>query len=102
MTATRAVLLETARDRDRPGVEAMASRDPRGPLRVPFGVSRTRHRTGRRPRPVREPRRVIARVSRPVGEARRPTVSGDHGFSMDEAEVVNWSPRPTCSTLRSF
>jgi Fur family ferric uptake transcriptional regulator len=42
----------------------------------------------------------IADVDCAVGEAPCLTASDDHGFSIDEAEVIYWGVCPTCSTAR--
>jgi Fur family ferric uptake transcriptional regulator len=44
---------------------------------------------------------VVADVDCAVGEAPCLTASGDHGFSIGEAEVVYWGLCPGCSTARS-
>lgn len=44
---------------------------------------------------------VVAAVDCPVGEAPCLTASDDHGFSIDEAEVIHWGLCPGCSTARS-
>ena len=45
---------------------------------------------------------VVADVDCATGEAPCLTASDDHGFSIDEAEVVYWGLCPECSTARSF
>jgi Fur family ferric uptake transcriptional regulator len=44
---------------------------------------------------------VIADVDCAVGHTPCLTASDDHGFSVDEAEVVYWGTCPDCSTARS-
>jgi Fur family ferric uptake transcriptional regulator len=44
---------------------------------------------------------VVADVDCATGEAPCLTASDDHGFSIDEAEVVYWGLCPDCSTPRS-
>lgn len=44
---------------------------------------------------------VIVDVDCALGTAPCLTASDDHGFSIDEAEVVYWGQCPTCSTPRS-
>jgi hypothetical protein len=68
---------------------------------------------GRQPGPVRGTRRVVADVDCAVGESPYAlagvgggtptclTESDDHGFSIDEAEVIYWGLCPDCSTARS-
>jgi Fur family ferric uptake transcriptional regulator len=43
---------------------------------------------------------AIADVDCAVGEAPCLTASDDHGFSIDEAEVIYWGLCPACSTAR--
>ncbi|MFC3999040.1 Fur family transcriptional regulator [Nocardiopsis sediminis] len=43
---------------------------------------------------------AIADIDCAVGHAPCLTASGDHGFSIDEAEVVYWGLCPDCSTSR--
>jgi Fe2+ or Zn2+ uptake regulation protein len=43
----------------------------------------------------------LADVDCAVGTTPCLTASGDHGFAIDEAEVVYWGLCPTCSTARS-
>jgi Fur family ferric uptake transcriptional regulator len=45
---------------------------------------------------------VIADVDCAVGEAPCLNASDDHGFSIDEAEVIYWGFCPGCSTPQSF
>jgi Fur family ferric uptake transcriptional regulator len=44
---------------------------------------------------------TIADVDCAVGETPCLTATTDHGFSIDEAEVVYWGTCPTCSATRS-
>jgi Fur family ferric uptake transcriptional regulator len=44
---------------------------------------------------------VVADADCAVGEAPCLTASDDHGFSIDEAEVIYWGLCPGCSTTRS-
>ena len=44
---------------------------------------------------------VIVDVDCAVGAAPCLTASDDHGFEIDEAEVVYWGQCPSCSTTRS-
>jgi Fur family transcriptional regulator, stress-responsive regulator len=44
---------------------------------------------------------VVADVDCAVGEAPCLTASDDHGFAINEAEVVYWGLCPDCSTARS-
>ncbi len=43
---------------------------------------------------------VVADVDCVVGEAPCLTASDDHGFSIDEAQVIYWGLCPSCSTAR--
>jgi Fur family ferric uptake transcriptional regulator len=44
---------------------------------------------------------AVTDVDCAVGEAPCLTASDDHGFSIDEAEVIYWGLCPDCSTARS-
>jgi Fur family transcriptional regulator, stress-responsive regulator len=44
---------------------------------------------------------VVADVDCAVGQAPCLTPADDHGFSIDEAEVIYWGLCPDCSTVRS-
>jgi len=44
---------------------------------------------------------AVADVDCAVGEAPCLTPSDDHGFAVDEAEVIYWSLCPDCSTART-
>jgi Fur family ferric uptake transcriptional regulator len=124
VTAARVALLETVRDGDHLGVEAIASgaRDRVGriSLQVVYGAVHALTAAGlvRRIEPVGSPARferrvgdehhhvvcrscgVVADVDCAVGEAPCLTASDDHGFSIDEAEVIYWGLCPDCSTAR--
>jgi Fur family ferric uptake transcriptional regulator len=125
VTAARVALLETVRDGDHPGVEAIASgvRERVGhiSLQAVYDALHALTATGLLRRiepaagPVRYERRVgdnhhhvvcrscgaVADVDCAVGEAPCLTPSDDHGFSIDEAEVIYWGVCPGCSTPRS-
>ncbi len=125
VTAARVALLETVRDGDHLGVEAIASEvrdrighislqavydalcalteaglirrlDPAGSsARFEGRVGDNHHRVGCRSCGV------VADVDCAVGEAPCLTASDDRGFSVDEAEVIYWGLCPGCSTARS-
>src|SRR6516162_5622257 len=125
VTATRVALLETVRDGDHLGVEAIASgvRDRVGhvSLQAVYGALHALTAAGlvRRIEPADSPARFEGRVGDnhhhlvcrlllektnvdcAVGEAPCLTASDDHGFSIDEAEVIYWGLCPDCSTARS-
>jgi Fur family ferric uptake transcriptional regulator len=125
VTAARVALLETVRDGDHLGVEAIAAgvRDRIGhvSLQAVYEALHALTTAGlvRRIEPVGSPARfegrvgdnhhhvvcrscgVVADVDCAVGEAPCLTASGEHGFSIDEAEVVYWGLCPGCSTARS-
>ena len=125
VTAGRVALLETVRDGDHLGVEAIAAgvRDRIGhvSLQAVYEALHALTAAGlvRRIEPVGSPARfegrvgdnhhhvvcrscgVVADVDCAVGEAPCLTASGEHGFSIDEAEVVYWGLCPGCSTARS-
>ena len=125
VTAARVALLETVRDGDHLGVEAIAAgvRDRIGhvSLQAVYEALHALTTAGllRRIEPVGSPARfegrvgdnhhhvvcrscgVVADVDCAVGEAPCLTASGEHGFSIDEAEVVYWGLCPSCSTARS-
>ena len=125
VTAARVALLETVRDGDHLGVEAIAAgvRDRIGhvSLQAVYEALHALTTAGlvRRIEPVGSPARfegrvgdnhhhvvcrscgAVADVDCAVGEAPCLTASGDHGFSIDEAEVVYWGLCPGCSTARS-
>ena len=125
VTAARVALLETVRDGDHLGVEAITSgvRDRIGHVSVQAvydalhalaaaGLLRRIEPAGR---PALFERRVgdnhhhvvcrscgaVADVDCAVGEAPCLTASDDHGFSIDEAQVIYWGLCPGCSTART-
>ena len=125
VTAARVALLETVRDGDHLGVEAITSgvRDRVGhvTLQAVYEALHALTAAGlvRRIEPAGSPARyegrigdnhhhivcrscgVVADVDCATGEAPCLTASDDHGFSIDEAEVVYWGLCPECSTARS-
>ena len=125
VTAARVALLETVRDGNHLGVEAIASRvrDRLGhvTLQAVYEAQHARTAAGlvRRIEPAGSPARyegrigdnhhhivcrscgVVADVDCATGEAPCLTASDDHGFSIDEAEVVYWGLCPDCATARS-
>jgi len=125
VTAARVALLETVRDGDHLGVEAIASgvRDRIGhiSLQAVYDALYALTEAGliRRLEPEGSPARfegrvgdnhhhlvcrscsVVADVDCAVGEAPCLTASDDRGFSIDEAEVIYWGLCSDCSTARS-
>ncbi|MEU4331334.1 MULTISPECIES: Fur family transcriptional regulator [Nonomuraea] len=125
VTAARVALLETVRDGDHLGVEAIASgvRDRVGhiSLQAVYEALHALDAAGlvRRLEPPGSPAlyegRVgdnhhhlvcrscgaVADVDCAVGHAPCLTASDDHGFSIDEAEVIYWGLCPGCSSTRS-
>jgi Fe2+ or Zn2+ uptake regulation protein len=125
VTAARVALLETLRDGDHLGVEVITSgvRERVGhvSLQAVYAAlhALTAARLVRRIEPAGSPalfeRRVgdnhhhlvcrscgaVTDVDCAVGEAPCLTASDDHGFSIDEAEVIYWGLCPDCSTARS-
>jgi len=125
VTAARVALLETVRDGDHLGVDAIASgvRDRIGHISLQAVYDALYALTGagliRRLEPAGSPARfegrvgdnhhhlacrscgVVADVDCAVGEAPCLTASDDHGFSVAEAEVIYWGLCPDCSTARS-
>ena len=125
VTAARVALLETVRDGDHLGVEAIASgvRDRIGHvslqavyealhaltaaglvrrLEPPDGLVRFEGRVGdNHHHVVCRSCGVVADVDCAVGEAPCLTASDDHGFAIDEAEVIYWGLCPACSNLPS-
>jgi Fur family transcriptional regulator, stress-responsive regulator len=125
VTAARVALLETFRDGDHLDVESIASgvRDRIGhvSLQAVYDALHALTAAGLVRRieladgPARFERRVgdnhhhvvcracgaVADVDCAVGEAPCLTASDDHGFSIDEAEVIYWGLCPGCSTARS-
>ncbi|MBK3567150.1 MULTISPECIES: Fur family transcriptional regulator [unclassified Streptomyces] len=125
VTAARVALLETVRHGDHLDVEAVASgvRDRVGhiSLQAVYDALHALTSAGliRRIEPAGSPARfegrvgdnhhhlmcrscgVVADVDCAVGEAPCLTASDDHGFSIDEAEVIYWGLCPTCTTAPS-
>jgi Fur family transcriptional regulator, stress-responsive regulator len=125
VTAARVALLDTVRHGDHLDVEAIAAgvRDRVGHVSVQAVYDALHALTGagliRRIEPAGSPARyegrvmdnhhhvvcrscgVVADVDCATGEAPCLTASDDHGFSIDEAEVVYWGLCPRCSTARS-
>jgi Fe2+ or Zn2+ uptake regulation protein len=125
VTAARVALLETVRDGDHLGVDAIASevRDRIGhiSLQAVYDALYALTEAGliRRLEPAGSPARFegrvgdnhhhvvcrscggVADVDCAVGEAPCLTASDDGGFSIDEAEVIYWGLCPDCSVARS-
>jgi Fur family transcriptional regulator, stress-responsive regulator len=125
VTAARVALLETVRDGDHLGVEAITSgvRDRIGhvSLQAVYEALHALTAAGliRRIEPAGSPARfegrvgdnhhhivcrscgAVADVDCATGEAPCLTASDDHGFSIDEAEVIYWGLCPGCSTITS-
>jgi Fur family transcriptional regulator, stress-responsive regulator len=125
VTAARVALLETVRDGDHLGVEAITSgvRDRIGHVSVQAVYDALHALTVAglvgRIEPAGSPARfegrvsdnhhhvvcrscgVVADVDCAVGEAPCLTASDDHGFSIDEAQVIYWGLCPDCSAARS-
>ena len=125
VTAARVALLEAVRDGNHLDVEAIASgvRDRVGhvTLQAVYEALHALATAGlvRRIEPAGSPARyegrigdnhhhvvcrscgVVADVDCATGEAPCLTASDDHGFSIEEAEVVYWGLCPECSTARS-
>ena len=125
VTAARVALLETVRGGDHLGVEALAAgvRDRVGhvSLQAVYEALHALTAAGlvRRIEPAGSPARYEGRISDnhhhlvcrscgavtdvdcAVGEAPCLTASDDHGFSIDEAEVIYWGLCPDCSTATS-
>ena len=125
VTAARVALLETVRGGDHLGVEAIAAgvRERVGhvSLQAVYEALHSLTAAGliRRIEPAGSPARfegrigdnhhhivcrscgVVADVDCAVGEAPCLTASDDHGFSIDEAEVIYWGVCPDCSTATS-
>jgi len=122
VTAARVALLETVREGDHLGVEAIAS-GVRGrvghiSLQAVYDALHALTAAGlvRRIEPAGSPARferrvgdnhhhvvcrscgAVADVDCAVGEAPCLTASDDHGFSIDEAQVIYWGTCPGCST----
>ena len=122
VTAVRVALLETVRDGDHLGVEAIADgvRDRVGhvSLQAVYDALHALATAGlvRRLEPAGSPARyegrvgdnhhhvvcrscgVLADVDCAVGEAPCLTASDDHGYAIGEAEVIYWGLCPDCST----
>ena len=125
VTAARVALLETVREGDHLGVEAIASgvRGRIGHISVQAvydahhaltaaGLIRRIEPAGRPPRfegrvgdnhhyIVCRSCGVVTDVDCAVGEVPCLTASDDHGYSIDEAEVIYWGLCPDCSTAPS-
>jgi Fe2+ or Zn2+ uptake regulation protein len=125
VTAARVALLETVRDGDHLGVDAIAAgvRDRIGHVSFQAVYDALHALTAagllRRIEPAGSPARfegrvrdnhhhvvcrscgVVADVDCTVGEAPCLTASDDRGFSIDEAEVIYWGLCPDCSTASS-
>jgi Fur family transcriptional regulator, stress-responsive regulator len=125
VTAARVALLETVRGGDHLGVEALAAgvRDRVGhvSLQAVYEALHALTAAGliRRIEPAASPARfegrtgdnhhhivcracgAVADVDCAVGEVPCLTASDDHGFSIDEAEVIFWGLCPDCSAARS-
>jgi len=126
VTAARVALLETVRRGDHLGIEAIASgvRDRIGHVSLQAvyealhaltaaGLVRRIEPAGSQPRfegrvgdnhhhIVCRSCGAVADVDCAVGEAPCLTASDDHGFAIDEAEVIYRGLCPSCSTARSF
>ena len=125
VTAARVALLETVRGGDHLGVEAIASgvraRIGHISLQAVYEALHALTAAGlvRRIEPAGSPARfegrvadnhhhvvcrscgAVADVDCAVGEAPCLTASDDHGFSVDEAQVIYWGLCPDCSTAGS-
>ena len=125
VTAVRVALLEAVRHGDHLGVEALAAgvRERVGhvSLQAVYEALNALAATGlvRRIQPAGSAARfegrigdnhhhvicracgAVADVDCAVGDAPCLTASDDHGFEIDEAEVIYWGLCPDCSTARS-
>ena len=125
VTAARVALLETVRNGDHLGIEAIAAgvRGRVGHISLQAvyealhaltaaGLIRRIEPAGGTPRfegrvgdnhhhVVCRSCGVVADVDCAVGEAPCLTASNDHGFAINEAEVVYWGLCPGCSTTRT-
>ncbi|HEX9357952.1 MAG TPA: Fur family transcriptional regulator [Streptosporangiaceae bacterium] len=125
VTAARVALLETVRSGDHLGVEAITSgvRDRIGHISLQAVYEALHALTAaglvRRIEPAGSPARfegrvgdnhhhavcrscgVVADFDCAVGEAPCLTASDDHGFSIDEAQVIYWGLCPDCSAARN-
>ena len=125
VTAARVALLETVRRGDHLGVEAIATgvraRVGHVSLQAVYEALHALTAAGliRRIEPAGSPARfegrvgdnhhhvvcrscgVVADVDCAVGEAPCLTAEVDHGFVIDEAEVVYWGTCPACTSVQS-
>jgi Fur family ferric uptake transcriptional regulator len=125
VTAVRVALLETVRNGDHLGVEGVAAgvRDRVGhvSLQAVYDALHALTAAGlvRRIEPTGSPARfegrvadnhhhivcrscgAVADVDCAVGDAPCLTASDDHGYAIDEAEVIYWGRCPRCSASRS-
>jgi Fur family transcriptional regulator, stress-responsive regulator len=125
VTAARVALLETVREGDHLGVEAITfgvrERVGHVSLQAVYEALHALTAAGlvRRIEPAGSPARferrvgdnhhhlvcrscgAVADVDCALGEAPCLTASDDHGFSIDEAEVTYWGLCPGCSTART-
>jgi Fur family transcriptional regulator, stress-responsive regulator len=125
VTAARVALVEAVRNGDHLGVEEIASRVRERVGHVSLQAvydglhALTAAGLVRRIEPAGSPARfegrvgdnhhhivcrscgAVADVDCAVGEAPCLTASDDHGFSIDEADVIYWGLCPDCSTARS-
>jgi len=125
VTAARVALLETVQDGDHLGVEAIAvgvrERIGHVSLQAVYDALNALTAAGllRRIEPDGSPARferrvgdnhhhvvcrscgVVADVDCAVGDTPCLTASDDHGFVIDEAQVIYWGLCPDCSTARS-
>jgi len=125
VTAVRVALLEAVRDGDHLGVEALADKVRERVGHVSLQAvyealnALAATRLVRRIEPAGSPARfegrvgdnhhhvicrscgTVADVDCAVGDAPCLTASDDHGFLIDEAEVIYWGVCPDCSTARS-
>jgi Fur family ferric uptake transcriptional regulator len=126
VTAARVALLDTVRDGDHLGVEAIASgvraRIGHVSLQAVYEALHALTAAGlvRRIEPAGGPARfegrvgdnhhhvvcrscgVVADVDCAVGEAPCLIAADDHGFSIDEAQVIYWGLCPDCSARSSW
>jgi Fur family ferric uptake transcriptional regulator len=125
VTAARVALLQTVREGDHLGVEAIAGRvrDRLGHISLQAVYEALHALTAaglvRRIEPAGSPARfegrlgdnhhhvvcrscgAVADVDCAVGEAPCLTASDDHGYAIDEADVTYWGLCPDCSAARS-
>jgi Fur family transcriptional regulator, stress-responsive regulator len=125
VTAARVALLETVREGDHLGVEAITSgvRERVGHISVQAVYDALHALTAagllRRIEPADSPARferrvgdnhhhavcrscgAVADVDCAIGQAPCLTPSDHHGFAIDEAEVIYWGLCPDCSTARN-